>query len=98
MVSPRKVVSPKEKLEIVALIEDGTQTNKGYSVAKVKWNGKDAFAIRYDGDNEGDKGFPTTTNGYHPSWFILPNEVSLPYLRSFVAQKDMIERLEKYLN
>ncbi|MBW9323949.1 hypothetical protein FG877_10385 [Enterococcus casseliflavus] len=98
MVSPNKVFSPKEKLELLNLLEDGTQTGKGYSIAKVNWKGKEMFAIRYDGDNEKDKGFPTTTNGYHPSWFILPVEVARPYLHTFISQKEFQERLKKYLS
>ena len=34
MVSPKKVTSPKEKLELLHVIEDGTKTGKGYSIAQ----------------------------------------------------------------
>lgn len=40
MVRPQEVRAPKEKIEILAIIEDGTQTKKGYSIALVKWKGK----------------------------------------------------------
>ncbi|MGX6978529.1 hypothetical protein ACWN8V_04535 [Vagococcus elongatus] len=96
MVKPQEVNSPKEKLEVITIIEDGTVTGKGYSFAKVKWKGRDAHAIRYDGDNDNDKGFPTSGRGYHPAWFILPDAVAHPYLKDLIAQKHFVEQLEKY--
>lgn len=96
MVKPQEVNSPKEKLEVIAIIEDGTLTGKGYSFAKVKWKEKDAYAIRYDGDSENDIGFPTSGRGYHPAWFILPEAVAHPYLKESIAQKVFTEHLEKY--
>ncbi|MES0860242.1 hypothetical protein [Enterococcus faecium] len=74
MVRPQEVRAPKEKIEILAIIEDGTQTKKGYSIALVKWKGKKGVALRWDGDNQQDKGFPVTANGYHPAWFVLPDK------------------------
>ncbi len=63
MVSPKKITSPKEKLELLHVIEDGTKTGKGYSIAKLRWKNTEAYGIRYDGDNEEDKGFPTQEEG-----------------------------------
>lgn len=94
MVLPKKVTSPKEKLKLLHIIEDGTKTGKGYSVAKLKWKNVVSYGIRYDGDNEEDKGFPTTGKGYQAAWFILPNAVAYPYLRTVVAQKDIDSRLD----
>lgn len=48
MVRPQEVTAPKEKIEILKILEDGTQTKKGYSVALVKWSGKTAIALRWD--------------------------------------------------
>ena len=93
MVSPKDVVSPKEKLELLHIIEDGKKTGKGYSIAKMKWKGIVTYGIRYDGDNEEDKGFPTTGKGYQAAWFILPDAVAYPYLRTLVAQKEIDHRL-----
>lgn len=47
MVRPQEVRAPKEKIEILAIIEDGTQTKKGYSIALVKWKGKKGVALRW---------------------------------------------------
>ncbi|MDT2704815.1 hypothetical protein [Enterococcus dispar] len=96
MVSPKEVISPKEKLELLHIIEDGTITGKGYSIAKLKWKSAVSYGIRYDGDDEKDKGFPTTGKGYQAAWFILPDAVAYPYLRTLVAQKDIDYRLESF--
>ncbi|MGM0169779.1 hypothetical protein IGI39_004791 [Enterococcus sp. AZ135] len=98
MVSPKEVISPKEKLELMHIIEDGTETGKGYSIAKLRWKNVISYGIRYDGDNENDKGFPTTGKGYQSAWFILPDVVAYPYLRTVVAQKDIDSRLDIVTN
>lgn len=97
MVSPNEVVSPKGKLELLYIVEDGAETGKGYSIAKLKWKNVEAYGIRYDGDNEEDKGFPTTGKGYQPAWFILPEAVAYPYLRMLLTQKDISFRLDSML-
>ncbi|EPH95442.1 hypothetical protein D920_02502 [Enterococcus faecalis 13-SD-W-01] len=94
---PQDVRAPKEKLELLAIIEDGTQTKKGYSTAFVTWNGKKAIAIRWDGEQETDKGFPVTANGYHASWFILPNDLSEAYSKDYLEKESSLSRLEKFL-
>ncbi|MDV7815668.1 hypothetical protein [Enterococcus hirae] len=43
MVRPQEVTAPKEKIEILKILEDGTQTKKGYSVALVKVIKKNSF-------------------------------------------------------
>ncbi len=48
MVRPQEVKAPKEKIEVLAILEDGTKTRKGYSVALVKWYAKKAIAIRWE--------------------------------------------------
>lgn len=74
MVRPQEVRAPKEKIEILAIIEDGTQTKKGYSIALIKWKGKKGVAVRWDGDNQQGKGFPITANGtIQRSLFCLIN-------------------------
>ena len=97
MVSPKKVTSPKEKLELLHVIEDGTKTGKGYSIAKLRWKTTEAYGIRYDGDNEEDKGFPTTGRGYQAAWFILPEAVAYPYLKSLIVQRDIDSRIDSLI-
>ena len=81
MVRPQEVRAPKEKIEILAIIEDGTQTKKGYSIALVKWKGK--------------KGFPVTANGYHPAWFVLPDKFMELYSYDYARAAASIKALDK---
>lgn len=97
MVSPKEVISPKEKLELLHIVEDGTKTGKGYSIAKLRWKNTEVYGIRYDGDNEEDKGFPTTGRGYQAAWFILPEAVAYPYLRSLMVKKDIDSRIDSLI-
>ncbi len=98
MVRPQEVKAPKEKIEVLAILEDGTKTRKGYSVALVRWYSKKAIAVRWDGDDAKDKGFPVTVNGYHPAWFVLPDQLTELYskeYKEFVGAIQFIENLEK---
>ena len=95
MVRPQEVRAPKEKIEILAIIEDGTQTRKGYSIALVKWKGKKGVALRWDGDNQQDKGFPVTDNGYHPAWFVLPDKFMELYSYDYARAAASIKALDK---
>ena len=97
MVQPQDVSAPKEKIKVLSIIENGTKTKKGYSTAFVKWKEKKTIAVRWDGDNRLDKGFPVTTNGYHPSWFILPERLASLYSQDFVHTQQALDDLEKYL-
>lgn len=98
MVRPQEVKAPKEKIEVLAILEDGTKTRKGYSVALVKWYAKKAIAIRWDGDDAQDKGFPVTANGYHPAWFVLPDKLTELYSKEYkelVSTMRFMEDLNK---
>ena len=89
MVRPQEVKAPKEKIEVLAILEDGTKTRKGYSVA---------IAIRWDGDDAQDKGFPVTVNGYHPAWFVLPDKLTELYSKDYkelISTMRFIEDLDK---
>lgn len=90
MVRPQEVTAPKEKIEILKILEDGTQTKKGYSVALVKWSGKTAIALRWDGDSLQEKGFPVTVNRYHPAWFVLPDRLTDLYSRDYREYQESI--------
>ncbi|WP_165006850.1 MULTISPECIES: hypothetical protein [unclassified Enterococcus] len=95
MVRPQEVNAPKEKIEVIAIIEDGVKSRKGYSIALVNWKGKKSIAVRWDGDSQLDKGFPITANGYHPAWFILPDKLTDLYSQDYVKLIEAREALEK---
>ena len=84
MVRPQEVKAPKEKIEVLAILEDGTKTRKGYSVALVKWYAKKAIAIRWDRD--------------HPAWFVLPDKLTELYSKDYkelISTMRFIEDLDK---
>ena len=95
MVRPQEVRAPKEKIEILAIIEDGTQTKRGQSIALIKWKGKKGVAVRWDGDNQQDKGFPITANGYHPAWFVLPDKFTELYSYDYAKTVTSLKALDK---
>ncbi len=83
---PEQVTSPADYVEDVVKIYDGGQDS--FSLAKVKWNGTESIAIRWNvaerewddvEKNNGNKvcvGMPSS-RGY-PVWFILPKQLLIP--------------------
>ena len=63
---PNKVKSPKDRwaLEEVLYIDA-----EKWSIAKGRWEGDPAVAIRWDGDDDA-LGYPSSAG--HPVWFVLP--------------------------
>jgi len=52
----------------------------GFSIAWGEWeDGTRRLAMRWDGEGD-DKGYPKTFG--NPVWFLLPNELSLPFLKA----------------
>lgn len=88
-IKPVEVLSPKRYLESVEEIYDGKvdakNSEKSYSLAKVRWQGKEQLAIRWNVSERelenkeklnGEKrcvGMPAS-HGY-PVWFVLPQEL-----------------------
>jgi hypothetical protein len=80
---PNEVLSPKDYLQIVKIIYSGDEDS--YSLAKVKWDGEEVLAIRWnvakrehndEAKMSGKKkcvGMPSS-HGY-PVWFILPKDI-----------------------
>ena len=55
----------------------------GFSVAWGVWeDGSHRLAMRWNGEGE-DRGYPKTFG--NPVWFMLPNELSLPFLKALDA-------------
>lgn len=56
---------------------------------------KKGVALRWDGDNQKDKGFPVTANGYHPAWFVLPDKFMELYSYDYARAAASIKALDK---
>lgn len=72
-------------------------SDSNFSVAWGKWKGKtNAIGLRWDGTDE-DKGYPKTFG--HPVWFIVPENLKIPLLRSLIGlPKTRKDTLIKVLN
>jgi len=82
-IDPQNVISPRDCVSNVEVLYDGGADS--VSLAKIAWEGKDCFAIRWNvakrewndpKKQEGIKqcvGMPTS-RGY-PVWFVLPEEM-----------------------
>lgn len=75
-IKPEKVISPQKRLYDVQVVFDGGDAS--WSVAKIKWDGKDAVGLRWNGSNHGKGPFPNNGNpqsrGY-PTWIVLPDGI-----------------------
>ncbi len=56
---------------------------------------KKGVALRWNGDNQQDKGFPVTANGYHPAWFVLPDKFMELYSYDYARAAASIKALDK---
>lgn len=71
-------------------------SKNGFSIAWGNWEGEEpeAIAMRWDG-KEGELGFP---NSYgHPTWFLLPRELTLPILGMLITHGAFTEEEEEHL-
>ncbi len=94
---PRTVVSPRNLVSELNVIFDGGA--KSYSVALMKWENRDAVGVRWNGEDN-SVGNPQSRSV--PTWFILPYEVAIPYLKIKLNDKKISTLVEsaiqKYLN
>ncbi len=99
---PDTVTTPKTCVSDVKVIYNGGDKHGDYSIARLKWNGKDVIGIRWnisekeaqDPDKKVGKkiclGEPNS-RGY-PTWFILPKDFLLVLAKkdNFYAKIDEI--------
>ena len=69
---PDMVISPHGRLKNLKVIYDGGE--EGWSLAEMKWDGKDALGIRWNGGPQTGVGNPQSRG--IPTWFILPDAVA----------------------
>ena len=67
--------------------------NDEFSIALGTWEkNKNTLAMRWNGDNEKDKGYPKTFG--HPMWFIIHNDLKQSIVKSLMEKDDkLIDKL-----
>ena len=79
MPDPKEVTPANFKPEHILYSIDG------FSIAYGKWESKSMrIAMRWDGDEFENKGYPKTFG--HPVWFVIPEALKIPILRSIIGQ------------
>ena len=64
-------------------VENILFNNGEFSIAYGIWeDGKKYLAMRWNGDNENDSGYPKAFG--NPMWFILTDELTIPILKSLI--------------
>lgn len=71
-IKPQNVVSPKRFVSDLNVLYDGGAG--GWSLVKLKWDGNDCYAMRWNG-NASNNGIGNPQSRGVPTWFVLPNEV-----------------------
>ena len=75
-VKPELVTSPKGRVSGLVVLHDGGENS--WSLARMKWDGKDAVGVRWNGGTDGTT-HPSVGNPQSrgvPTWFILPEEIA----------------------
>ena len=72
---PTTVRSPKDRVLDVDVVYDKGPTDQSWSVARLKWDGKDAVGIRWNGE-VAQSGVGTPSSRSNPTWFIVPDEIA----------------------
>jgi hypothetical protein len=73
-VDPKTVQSPKGRVSGVNVLFDKGPSPSSWSIAKLRWDGTEAFGIRWNGDVD-QPGSGTPQSRGNATWFILPNEL-----------------------
>jgi len=73
-VDPNKVNAPKRLVSDVQVVFDTREVEGSWSVAKLKWDGRETVGIRWNGDPS-NRGIGTPQSRGLPTWFIVPEEL-----------------------
>lgn len=77
-------VNPRN-FEVVEIIYDNDAFSVVYGKSK---DGNNHVAMRWNGDDNNDKGYPKTFG--NPMWFILNDDLKLPILKALLNEKNSI--------
>lgn len=73
-VDPNNVTAPKRIVSDVHVVFDTREVEDSWSVAELRWDGKDAVGIRWNG-NPNNRGIGMPQARGVPTWFIVPQEL-----------------------
>jgi len=79
-IDPQEVLAPKGSVKELNVVYDRGPVPYSWSVARLKWEGKDSVGIRWNGDERNNRGTPQAFG--NPIWFIVPEELSAAVLRA----------------
>lgn len=71
-ITPENVVSPKSCVSDITILRPGTAGD--WSLAKLKWCGRERYAMRWNGDST-NNGIGNPQSRGVPTWFVLPDQV-----------------------
>jgi len=76
-----ELVNPRN-FNVIEIIYD----NDEFSIAYGKFeSGDNCIAMRWNGDDEDDKGYPKTFG--NPMWFIIDNRLKQLFIKSLIGEK-----------
>ena len=70
-IRPEQVTAPQNHWQLNNVLYDGGAD--GWSAAEGLWDGERALALRWNGNDNQEKGNPISSG--HPTWFIVPEEL-----------------------
>jgi enoyl-CoA hydratase/carnithine racemase len=73
-VDPNKVNAPKRLVSDVQVVFDTHEIEGSWSVALLKWDGRETVGMRWNGDPS-NRGIGTPQARGVPTWFIVPEEL-----------------------
>jgi hypothetical protein len=89
MVNPEDVQSPKRNLVLVSVIVNkapSINSEGGYSVALIRWDGEPRLAIRWNSTADSPIGNPQSRG--LPTWFVIPDELRDSVLENNTIPED----------
>jgi hypothetical protein len=72
--SPEAVTSPKGQVSDLRILFNTGGGGDGWSLASLRWNGRNALGIRWNGDEQNPIGNPQSRG--IPTWFIVPDAIA----------------------
>ena len=82
---PKTVLSPKGRVKSLEVVYDAGPVPGSWSVAEIEWDGSPIVGIRWNGDENSNKGLPQARG--NPAWFILPEDIADAVLEKAQALK-----------
>jgi hypothetical protein len=79
-VHPSDVISPKQHLNLIAVLDDEGPGEGNSAMALIRWDNKLALAMRWNGDDEDENPIGNPQSRGVPTWFVVPDKYVDPIL------------------